>query len=394
MRRALLAALLLAPLVLALPTAQACSWAMPRPLERISFLEDGTLVGATDLFAEGRVDLVHGTVRGEWRSPAYVSPDGRHVVFARAGPDVQTGPSVMADTCGFHLSRHLVAYDLVEGSVSIAERGPLWGAGVAPDGLAVFDGREMRVLEWGTWRVVRAEPAPHVVRPLQYRDGVLLTLDGERYLDRMTGTLRRLDGSDPRPLADEGEWRGAAAFSPDGAHVAAVAVDEGTHELRVFRLSDHALVARERLAPAARAWAWGAEGLAWLELDHERNATVAHLWSGAPEEGGRSHRSFDGVAGSLAWSPRGELAVSFPEGDDAATLRFLGPELEVEREVRVRVVRDAREPFESALAQLPVPEYTKKEMAAAAPPRERQVPAVGLAVVAAAAVLVALSRRG
>jgi hypothetical protein len=113
--------------LLPLPGASACSWALSAPLERLAYLEDGTLVGATGgFFTTGPIDLEKGTARAIWPDGAVLSPDARHVVFPRQGPDVQTGPTRIGDSCDSYLSRHLVAYDRDRDTFALGERGPVW----------------------------------------------------------------------------------------------------------------------------------------------------------------------------------------------------------------------------------------------------------------------------
>ena len=244
------ALLCLAGLLLAAPVASACSLAVPTPLEELAWTGRGELVGSTDLFWRGVVDLDRGVAAPAWPDPAALSPDGRYVVFARAGEDVQTGPSRTQDTCGFYLSRHLVAYDRDLGTFALVDEGPVWGFADTQEGILSFDGGRARLLAWGSWAQLGDEPAPHVVRELQYR-APLVSPDGRAYVDFETGDLRALDGSVLVPLLLEADRLVHVAFEPSGAHVATFVETGVMDELRIHRLADGALVERMDLP---RAW--------------------------------------------------------------------------------------------------------------------------------------------
>ena len=394
------AALLLALLA---PTASACSYAAPAPLERISQPAQGALVGSTDLFWAGVVDLAEGTVRSEFPTPSVVSPDGRWVAFARAGPDVQAGPTRVVDTCGTHLSRHLLALDRETGRLVMVDAGPVWAMGAVDEGVATFDAREMRVYRWGSWELARTVDARGIVEAHAWRDRIPLSPEGAHAIAWKRDSLHlfSLPERSSRALDADGASAFAWTFSPDGRHLALVFANAAGTELRVLRASDLTVVARDALeTPSAEpAGAPGELALRIARPHHEEARVVVRSYADAERLAGAVERGIAGsgpegaawdLRGGLAWDPRGgTLAVSTAIDDDEARVVVLDARLRELRDVTVRLLpSDTAAWQERAAQQVPVPEYSALERA--------RVPAlpVALLVLAAALALAALSRRG
>lgn len=372
------------------PGASACSWATPEPLGGLDWPAEELLLGTTELFWKGHVDLDAGIARSEFPSDALLSPDLRYAVFPRTGPDIQMGPTVMQDSCGFHLSRHLVAYDRGQDAFTLVARGPVWGLAATDEGVFAFDGDTVRVLEWGSWVELRAGPAPDVVEPLSFRSWIALSPDGRAYLDWEQSALVDLDGTKTRPLAADATRLLRVEFSPNTELVATeVELDAATHELRIHRVSDMAVVARETLPAAVREYDWGPRGLAWVESRIAEIPSTAslHVWPGAPAEAAHLHRSLATPTASLAWSASGDaLAISLPGSGMQARVLVLDARLETLRDADVRIERGEPAAWSEAVAaQVPIPEYSAVERLRAT---SMSTPLVGIVIA------FLLSRRG
>lgn len=261
------AVFVLCALLIALPTASACLYVQPPLLSGLRWLSDGTLLGTSGPLQHGVVDPEAGVLTPAYPSEALWSPDARYVVFARAGPDVQTGLTRVMDDCGFYLSRHLVAYDREEDRFQLVEEGPVWGFAPAPEGVASYDGREARIRSWGSWEVVGEEPAEGIVEPLRWRGVVQadtsgLSPDGTRFAEVMEeGELRLVRTSNGEALARRSfdARLGGLAWRPEGGALA-VAMPGNETRARLLMLDATTLATLEehdiRLAEdgAWRAW--------------------------------------------------------------------------------------------------------------------------------------------
>lgn len=362
--------LLLLAVTLLLPGASACSWATPDLLETIAWHPSLGIVGTSELFWKGRVDLENGTLRSGFPADALFAPDGRSAAFARVGPDVQTGPRRIDDTCGFHVSRHLVGWDLPTNTFAIVDEGPVWSMGARDDGVVTYRERETRVFRWGSWEPIETVPGATGAQELSWRPSLrhpaLVALEDD----------------------DVYTWDAVV----NGEHIAVVAEDAANAQVRIYRHVDMELLAVDDLGHARARLAWQSDaGLAaWIEPLSGSATPALRVYREPLALGSPQERAFAGERpGGLAWSPAADrIAVSLLHGQERGRLVVLDAstlEIEESRDIELDPVEGERLP---GLGSVPIPEYSLVEKVEATPAPDLASLAVALALA------VALSRRG
>lgn len=320
--------------LLAAPTASACSWAQVALLEHPAW-HGGTLHVATGLFWRGPVDLDAGTATPTHPSESVLAPSGDAFVFPRAGPDVQTGPMRVVDSCGLYASRHLVVSE--NGTFRMLDEGPVWGIGGDGSEVHALGADEARVYAWPELRLLREEPTRGRVEAFHW-----------------SGLIEA-----GRPALPPTDGTALTAWSPDGTHAARARFVAGeTGELAIVRASDGAILARANVsAPYAGRLDldWGAGGLAVAQS--ERGEVTVYRDPLALER--PTQLRWDNATSLyVAWAPDGRLAVTMPANETAGRLVILDADITPTLDRAV-----TRAPFDEAAwwanvaAHVPEPEY-------------------------------------
>lgn len=376
-----------------LPIASACSYASPDAFEEVAWPPSGAIIGSTETFWSG--PLEDSVARSLYPRDALIGPGGA-IAFPMAGPDVQTGPFRIDDSCGGHFSRHLVGRASTEGPFVMIDEGPVWSLASSPEGILAIHEDEIRVYAWGTWKLVAIVPAPRIAEPHAWRMGHIVSPDGAWLVDRYPTTRIFANSEEIRTVrtVDVDGSIDTIAFAPDSSHLAIVFHDAQSYHLRIEEIESGGVVSITQLPGYYGSLAWAREGLA--AIVHPDDSTTAYVRVHLdPVQGGDVvDRDWPGRRPtSLAWSPNeSELLISFPASATEATLAFVTATLKTIREEFIRVEPGGTSRFyEDVRAQAPPPTYGTIS-------QEREAPGAPLAAVLVLAAALALradvSRRG